>query len=258
MAVATATGADQPAVCAADEPAEESRLSRALFREGLKKRGLTELLELHLRDFPPASETERLLAMREVKLAEFADPDQSQKQRQNAIAKANQLLEQVIEKNRDDPRRFTWRFTLAHSILYDQAEPFFTSILYQSGSAVDRARLLPLSTRAVAAAAILLDDLSREYERIDRLPIREFERLEGRGYIEELDRLAPKAEYLLLWALLYDSLPRDNEDPTRTRQLSEVLERAAAHPALLKTPHETSRVQVQALLLTGMANRLLT
>ena len=68
-----------------------------MFRAGLKKRGLTELLELHLKDFPPTSKTEAMLMMREVKLAEFADPSQSRRQREAAIAEANGILEELIQ-----------------------------------------------------------------------------------------------------------------------------------------------------------------
>ena len=240
-----------------ERPPEESRLSTPAFRAGLKRRGLTELLELHLRDFPPASEMERLIMMREVKLAEFADPTLTLEQQRAAIAEANRILGQLIEASSGDLRRFEWRFTLAHSIIYEEAEPFLTSILYRGGSIDDRQRLLSLSTRALAALTVLVKELAEEYERIDRMSIREFEKLEADGYIEQLDRLAPRSEYLLLWALLYNSLPREDTDPTRARQLNEILERIAGNPTLLNTPHKTSHVQVQALLLAGMTNRLL-
>ena len=46
-------------------PAEERRLNTAVFREGLKKRGLREVLDLHLKDFPPQSGAEQLLLERE-------------------------------------------------------------------------------------------------------------------------------------------------------------------------------------------------
>lgn len=195
--------------------------------------------------------------MREVKLAEFADPTLPLDQQRAAVAEANRILGQLIEASSGDPRRFEWRFTLAHSIIYDEAEPFLTSILYRGGGREDRERLRSLSARAVAALTVLVKELAEEYDRIDRMSIREFEKLEADGYIEQLDRLAPRSEYLLLWALFYDSLPREDTDPTRARQLNEILERVAGNPTLLNTPHTTSHVQVQALLLAGMTHRLL-
>jgi len=257
VAIAVGTSADPPPAGARERHPEESRLSTAVFRAGLKRRGLTELLELHLRDFPPTSETERLIMMREVKLAEFADPTLPLEQQRAAIAVANRILGQLIEASFGDLRRFEWRFTLAHSLVYDEAEPFLTSILYRGGSKEDRRQLRSLSTRAVAALTVLVKELAEEYDRIDRMSIREFEKLEADGYVEQLDRLAPRSEYLLLWALFYNSLPREDIDPTRARQLNEILERVAGNPTLINTPHTTSHVQVQALLLTGMTHRLL-
>ena len=254
--VATAA-AESPPEDAVKQSPEESRLSVAVFRAGLMKRGLSELLELHLKTFPPAGQTEALLMMRDLKLAVFADLSRPEEERRAAVAEANRALERLIEDNGGDPRRFDWRFSLAHSLLYDEAEPFLTNIFYRGGSAQDRKELLSRSTRAVATIEKLVTELAEEYERVDRMSIREFEKLEAHGYIEQLDRLAPRAEYLLLWAFLYDALPRHGADPARTRELNEIIERIAGNPALLRTPHETSHVQVQALLLAGVAHRLL-
>ncbi len=253
----TGLASDQRAAPRLDSPAEESRLSPAVFRAGLKKRGLTELLELHVRDFPPADETEAAIMLREVKLAESADPTLPEAERHAALAEANRILERLIQQKDDEPRRFLWMFDLAHSLLYQEAEPYLTNILYRGGSAGDRQRLLALSTRAVAALTTLVGGLTAEYERLDQMGIRQFEALEAEGYLQQLDGLAPRAEYLLLWALFYDSLPRDDSDPLRATQLNKILERIAENPTILNAPHETSHVQVQALLLTGMSYRLL-
>ncbi len=257
MSAVAVVAAVPPSQEAPIKPPEESRLSTAVFRAGLKKRGLTELLELHLKDFPPAGKTEALNMMREVKLAVFADATRPEGERRAAAAQANRILERLIDENSDDPRRFEWRFDLAHSLLYTEAEPFLTRIFYRGGNALDRKELLSRSTRAVDTLRVLVTELAEEYERVDRLSIREFEKLEAQGYVERLDGLAPRTEYLLLWALLYDALPRDDADPTRVRELNEIVERIVGHPALLGTPHDTSHVQVQALLLAGMTHRLL-
>lgn len=257
VSIAAALAAASPPVDVPTKPPEESRLSTAVFRAGLKKRGLTELLELHLKDFPPAGKTEALNMMREVKLAVFADATRPDGERRAAAGEANRILERLIDENSNDPRRFEWRFDLAHSLLYDEAEPFLTRIFYRGGNALDRKELLARSRRAVDTLRALASELTEEYERVDRMSIRAFERLQAQGYIERLDGLAPRTEYLLLWALLYDALPRDDADPTRARELNEIIERIVGHPALLGTPHDTSHVQVQALLLAGIAHRLL-
>jgi hypothetical protein len=115
-------------------PAEELRLSPALFREGLKKRGLIELLEQHVKEFPPASPSAATLMSREVKLAEFADRTRPIAERRAAIGEANRLLEQLIAENPDDLRALEWRMTLAHSLLYEDGESYATNLLYFGGA----------------------------------------------------------------------------------------------------------------------------
>jgi tetratricopeptide (TPR) repeat protein len=243
---------DRPA-----KPAEEIRFSAAAFRAGLRKRGLTELLDLHLREFPPASRTATLLMRRDLRLAEYGDAKRPREERMAAVAQANRLLTELVDGNPEDRRRFDWQFTLAHSLLYDEGEPFFTRILYRGGSHADRLELRALTTRAVDVLDALIEGLAAEYERIDGLSIRKFDELERSGYVDGLDRLMPRADYLLLWALYYDSLSRDDDDPTRASRLNRIREALIEEPAILETSHTISRVQVQALVLAGMTYRLL-
>jgi tetratricopeptide (TPR) repeat protein len=238
-------------------PAEEVRLNPVQFREWLKTRGLTELLDLHLRDFPPADPTTTLLLMREVKLAQFADRARSLEDRRSAVAEANRILEQLVADNAADPRRPTWQYTLAYSLIYDEAEPYATNMLYFGGSGEDRGRLAALTARALEAVRSLTHFITDEFARIDRLSAEAFEEVERRGYLEELDRLGPSADYLLLWILFYDALARNEGDAVRAGQLREIMDTLAVKPAFLQTPHEKSRIQVQAVLLAGMTQRRL-
>ena len=106
-----------------------------------------QLLELHLRDFPPASKAERQLMQREVKLAEAADLSRSDRERREAIREANDILERLIDSSRDDPRRFEWRLTLAQSLLYDESEPHLTNLLYRVAGPDARAVLQETTRR---------------------------------------------------------------------------------------------------------------
>jgi len=255
----TARSAEPPATSSAvlQPPAEETRLNVVQFHEALKKRGLSEVLELHLKDFPPTNATTTLLLMREVKLAEFADASRPVDERGAAIAEANRILNQLVDDNPEDSRRFQWQYTLGHSLLYEESEPYSTNILYFGGSDDDRARLTALSSRAVEVVRSLAHRLQDESARIDRLPTQEFEAVEQRGYVDELDRLALSTDYLLLWALFYDALPRSDDDSTRARELNEIIETFVVKTSILNTPHERSHVQAPALLLAGMTRRRL-
>lgn len=239
-------------------PAEELRLDTGVFRAGLQKRGLSEVLELHLRDFPPSSAVARLLMTRDVRLAEFADVDRPIGERRAAIVEANRLLEQLITEAPDDPRRFAWRFALAYSLLYDEAEPLLAPVLYHEKPLRDAGesdRLGAMTARALAVVSQLDTDLKAELAGIDRLAVEEFEKLNASGRVRELEQLSAQLDYLQLWVLLYHAVSRSGEDPARIQSLNELLQFCKANPQYLETPHDRSRVQVQVLLLAGMAKR---
>jgi hypothetical protein len=236
-------------------PAEERRFNSAVFREGLKKRGLTELLELHLRDFPPQSGAEQLLLERDAKLSQFRDVNQPAAARFAALSEANFLLDRLVRENPDDPRRFDWLYTLAHSLIFDQGAPYATNILYTGGSDEDRTKLAQVSASAVKAARTLIERLESEFARLDNLTAEEFEKTQTSEYMAQLDRIAPNAEYLLLWALFYDSLPRKTGDPVRAEQLNEILTHLSRDPLVLKAPQEQTHVQIPATVLAGMTYR---
>ena len=99
--------------------------------------------------------------------------------------------------------------------------------------------------------------LEAEFERIDNLPVRDFERLERSGYVEALDRWEPQVEYLYLWASFYDALPRPDGDPLKARRLREVLDGLDAQRHLWETPQNFNPAQAPTLLLGGITQRLL-
>lgn len=238
-------------------PAEELRLNTFQFREWLRKQGLTEVLELHLKDFPPSDPTAAALTEREFKLGEFRNAQRSTPERQAAIRDAGDILAKLIADFPEDPRALQWRYTLAHSLIYDQGEPSATAILYFGGGPDDRRTLGDSAQRSLEVTRALSDRIARENARIDRLSSAEFEEVERHGLIEQLDRLGPSADYLLLWVLFYDALARDDGDPRRMASLREVNEAFIRRPELLQTPQEKSGVQAPALLLVGMTARAL-
>jgi len=238
-------------------PAEEARLNIGVFRAAMQKRGLTELLDLHLKDFPPKDDVEALLLVREVKLAEFADTSRLPQRRRAALHEANDVLRKLIDEHGDDLRRGDWLLALVRSLLYQDAEPLITRILYQGGRDSDREALRPVTDRAVATAAALIEYIDKEYDRVDAMSVAQFEQLERTGYIAQLDQLKPQAQYIQLWALFYDALAYGADDPHSAKRLSEVHAGFVDFPELISTAHEQSRVQIQALTLLGMTYRRL-
>ena len=248
---------DRPAATPRRIPAEERRLSTGVFREGLRQRGLHDLLELHLKDFPLQSPIDEQLMHRDVELARSKDPSRSVEERREAMAAANRILDRLVRENPNDLRRFDWMYALGHSLVFEQAEPYATNILYVGGFGDDVARLRECADPAVEVLRKLEEALSREYDRIDRLAPGEIDLLEKDGYLDRLDRIAPNAEYALLWALFYSAIARPQTDAVSADRLNEIVAVLSKNRAILTLPHEQSHVQVQAHLLAGMTHRRL-
>lgn len=238
-------------------PAEEQRLGAGVFREGLKARGMTELLELHIKDYPTSNPTTVLLMAREVKLADYANAARTFKERRGAIAEANRILRQLIDEFPSDARRMEWRYTLGSSLLFEEADSFATKILLGMGGEDDRKAIAEIARRALDVTRQMARDISDEYARIDGLTVEQFEDIERTGYLDVLDKYAPSVDYLNVWALFYDALGHPAASPQSTQRLNEVLVALAAKPALMNTPHAISRVQIPALLVAGMTHRRL-
>lgn len=229
----------------------------AQFKDGLLELRLLDLLDYHLRVSPPQGDLESLLIQREMKLARRDDPDLDPDQRQRLLSEANVLLERVLNDHPSDPRSLDWQMELARSLLYEEAEPYSSSILYRGPTDDNRQRLEALMRRATAVLSGVLVHLQAEYERLDELSIRAYERLEQSGYVNKIESAMPEAQYMLRWARFYLGLSL----PPRSREhkdlMVQVLTELRDQSVLLKEDHGVTHVQAQSLLLAGMASRLL-
>lgn len=236
---------------------EGARLDAKQFIGGLKKRGLTDLLALHLRDHPPADAQDAALLARDIKLAEFVDPSRSPAQRAEAIAEANDILQSLIDQAPNSAGARTWMMDLAKSLVYEQAERSITNIFYYGGNAADRGMLQEIMSRALEVLASLHAALTREFDGLDTLPARKYDALESTGAIDKLEADLARTEYLRAWVRFYHALTLPGGSAARVDSLREVLDYLDRQSALLRTPHNQSHVQAQALVLAGMCRRQL-
>lgn len=238
-------------------PAEERRLDARAFHRGLRERGLLELLELHLGDFPPKNRISSLELQRELYLERARDPSASRAERLDAFAGANRILEGLIELSKDSVDRWEWQLALGRSLIYDEARPYFLSILERGDNESDRVALLELTRRAVPVLDALVKDLTDEFVRVEELSLKAFERLERAGLIERMDALEPEARYRRLWAWFFHALARADGNPERTRLLHLVLDTLTRSATYLQTPLRSGLVQIPSRLLAGMTCRRL-
>ncbi|HRX87371.1 MAG TPA: hypothetical protein P5572_20280, partial [Phycisphaerae bacterium] len=236
---------------------ESTRFDDKKFYDGLIKLNLLDLLDEQLRTNPPADELTRLLLERQIKLVVWRNDGVAPDRRRAALREANAILARLIADHPQDDRVIDWQLDLARSLIYEQAEPLYTNILYRGGSAADHAQLLELMTRATASLGKLKEHLEAEYARIDDLSLAEYERLDDNGYVQKLEQAMPQADYMLRWAQFYEALALDEGDAQRRELLEDVLHDLTKDTALLTTPHAVSHAQAQSLLLAGMASRRL-
>ncbi|MCA9250939.1 MAG: hypothetical protein R3E58_05785 [Phycisphaerae bacterium] len=235
--------------------AEADRLSNEDFHAGLLNYDLRDLLALHMMQMPGSDELPQLLLRRKMHLLVYQNTLADPKERREALAEANKILAEIIRNHATDDRAIEWQITLARSLIYEQAEPHFSSILYRGGTDEDRRVLKDLMDQVFGVLTRLIRFLDDEYTRIDQLSVSQYERLEDKGYIAQLESAIPQAQYMLLWSKFYMALALDSADTQRRLLLDEVIVQLSKETTLLKDRHESSHVQAQSLLLAGMAYR---
>lgn len=238
----------------ASPPPEEQRFDRETFIEALRQRGLTELLDLYLKENPPRTADARLLLQREVLRARYADSNLPLNERMQALREANDVLAELIRQKPRDRRVLEWQLELAWSRVFEESEPYTLRLLYGSASAADRETLRTLMPQALESLHALQEAVDAELDRLDKLPLAEYERLEDTGYVARLERtIAPKTRYVRLWALYYDALARPAGDDERARNLEEL---SAAWKTASDWLDRSHPLQPQVSLLKGMSLRL--
>ncbi|MCB9850784.1 MAG: hypothetical protein H6817_08775 [Phycisphaerales bacterium] len=239
------------------EEAESQRFNNQDFYEGLIELGLLDLLDYHLAENPPSDELTGLLLQRKVKLVVWENHDIASERRRASLADANAVLAQMIREHGADRRALQWQLDLAQSLIYEQAEPYYTNILYRGGTDTDFRALAALMTQATDVLESLRKYLEAEYARIDDLSVGAYERLDESGYVQRIEEAMPQTDYMLRWAKFYAALAMKENDATRRALLAGVLDDLVHHTTLLTTDHITSHVQAQSLLLAGMISRRL-
>jgi tetratricopeptide (TPR) repeat protein len=237
---------------------EAQRLSTDDFYRGLVELRLLHLLDYQLRAHPPDDTLTEELVRRDMRLSVATDSLTDAATRRRALADANDILTRLIREHGSDERAIDWQIALGTSLIYEEAEPHYTSILFRGPTPDDQTALLALMGRAIDTLTSLFAHLEREYARIDELSLVEYEQLEESGYVAKIEAAMPLAEYMTRWAKFYKAIALSPESPERRTLLSEVHEDLVNHTSLLTEDHSVTHVQAQSLLLAGMCCRRLS
>ncbi len=235
---------------------ERERFSEDAFLRGLRQLGLTDLLDYYVREYPPTDPVEAALLRRELRLNVYQDATIDAAERTAALDEAIDLLRGLLGRFREHDDRYEWQLLLGHDLIL-KAEPYYNNILFRNGSAADRAALSKITTEVLAVHDELVAALQQAIDQIDRLPIRQFEAQAKSGYIEHIESLLPRAKYFRMWASYYHCLTLEADDLARRQRLDDIVTDLTRNSMLVDVEHQVSHVQAQALLLAGMAYRML-
>ncbi len=235
---------------------QPSRLDEEVFRRGLRERGLFELLDLHDREHPPRDDVSRALRHRESLLRESDDLGRSPSERAESCRKATRVLEGLVATHRDDPRQFAWRLEIGRDLVERQPASAVEAMLFRVASAKERDEVAATASQAIQVLEQLLADLAVEWQRVGTLPPEQHEKLASAGRLREMESVEGAAAYLLAWARLYRAMTLPAGDPQRAAQLDVVIDEAVGRRRWTEQPHEKTGMQVQALMLASIAQRL--
>ena len=240
----------------AQEP-ENQRLSSEAFRRGLKRLGLTDLLDYYVREYPPKDPIEAALLMRELRLNLYSDSSIPSEDRLEALEEATAILKQLIADYPDHNSRFEWQLDVGRDLVFRKAEPYHNNVIFRGGTAEDFQALARITAQALGVFDRLINELVAAEAKIDSLSIRQFEKFAKSGHIERIEELQPKARYFRLWASYYRCLTLEPGSAGLVAPLKEIVDYLNEESKLTTIEHRNSHYQAQSLLLAGMAYRLL-
>lgn len=226
------------------------------LRQGLRQRGLLELLEHFDRRHPPSDELTRLIRRREQLLAVRDDQAVPASQRAQASADSRKILERLLAEYPADPRRFAWRRDLARELIERDAAAGVEALLFRVPSRAQEEAVAGMARQAIDTLDRLSAELEAEWKRIEALTPEEFERASASGTLKELESVDASRAYLLAWARAYLAMTLPPSDPARADLLRRVMDEVARREWTAR-PHEHTGLQVQSLVLTAIAGRLL-
>lgn len=234
-------------------PALPPEVDEAVFRDGLRQRGLQSWLDQYLEQTPAIDDADRLLREREALLAE-AIVATSSEVRQARQRDATARLREAIARLDDDPRGLRCRFELARDLLERQAPEAFDSILLFELTGPRRAQVMELSAAALQELDALRERIARAWSGVESLNEADLARLRLSTSMRQLEQLDGQATLLRAWAQLYELLCSASS-PQREKAAGALLDAVAAAGWTESQPGQEAR-QSSALVLSCVAARL--
>ena len=230
-----------------DETAAEALLSpgtvdESAFREGLRRRGLTDWLAQHDADNPPGDAIDARLRRRDALLAEIETGDVTPYVRRKTVAEARAILSELLASETRHPGRLDWLLASAVDVLDRTAPEAFDAVLIYELAGRDRRDVAEFSAQTVTILAALRHELEAAWSAVEKLDEQSLaERVEA-GVLERLEVLDTRSALMLAWARLYHAMTAEMPETQRQAAyldlLDEITQRRGwteldeSHPAL--------------------------
>ena len=235
----------------------EGVTGEAAFREGLRRRGMTGLLEQYLADQPPVNQADEKLRRRESLLARAADPQLPADRRRELVGEARALLEEVLTGDPPPGGRLALMLELARDDLERLDPPGFDAALLFELPGRDRRRAATLAGRASATLASLQKEIAATWAALEELDEEGITRLNAGGMTVLLESIQADAACLQCWAGLFEALASPSPSQDQRPALERLLEQTAPAMEAPEPPPGRERLHCRQLLVAAVAARLL-
>ncbi len=235
----------------------EGVAGEAFFRDGLRRRGLTGLVDQYLSDWAPADEADVKLRRRESLLAEAASLESTAQQRREILEQARALLEEVLTADPLPPGRLALLLELARDDL-ERIDPasFDATLLFELPGR-DRRRAATLAGRAAGTLASLQNQVAATWAALEELDEEGINRLNAGGMTVLLEAIQADAAHLQCWAGLFEVLEGDSPSEVVRPVLERLLEQTVPAMESPEPPPGQERRHCRQLLVGAVAARLL-
>lgn len=229
----------------------------AVFRQGLRDRGLIDWLDQHLADTPPPDAADAECRRREQLIAESQNENLSHGQRDNLIGQAHTILMDLLVRFPEHPACLRWAVEAGRDLIERLAPEAFDAVLLFEFPGRERAVVRSLSAQAEAVLNAARSQVAARWKAIESLDEAGLEAARKSGAVRRLEGLDTDSATLLTWARLYQALTADSSPNERNRILADLLEDITERHAWTSLPPGHEDLQCGAFGLGAVAARLI-
>lgn len=203
-----------------------------------------------------AGDVASALARREALLSQVQGPGMPTWQRQEYIAKAGAILDELMAEHPEHKDCRLWRLERVRDLL-ERADPTaFEYLLRYEFEGRDRATVAQLSGEALARLEAFDVSVKAAWAAVEQVTEEQLDRLADSGYLARLEKLDYRGEVLEVWAAFYRGLSAIPKG-TQEQRLREALEGVTGRLAWTQGGAGAETLTAQGLIIAAISARRL-